>query len=181
MPRPQLAELLARVAAGEQVEHVVEQLVAELGEVGAAADERREIGDRHVAADRDVGDDLLRQHVERVAQEPGGLDQAVDHAAHDDRRLEQVATVLREQRALARLADRVAGATDALQAAADRAGRLDLDDEIDRAHVDAELEAGRGDDAAQHAALQLVLDDDPLLAGERAVVRLDQLAARPRR
>ena len=92
-----------------------------------------------------------------------------------DRGLEQVAAVLRVDRAPARLADRVAGPADALQATGHRARRLDLDDEIDGAHVDAELEAARGDDGPEVAALQLVLDDDALVAGERAVVRLDQL------
>ena len=128
----------------------------------------------------DVGDDLLGQHVERVAQVAGRLDLAVEHAPHDDRRLEQVAAVLRVDRAPARLADLVAGAADALQAAADRAGRLDLDHEVDGAHVDAELEAAGGDDRPQVAALELVLDDDALLAGQRPVVGLDEvLAAAP--
>ena len=126
----------------------------------------------------DVGDDLLGQHVERVAQEARRLDLPVDHPAHDDGGLEQVAAVLGVDRALAGLADRVAGATDALQPTADRARRLDLDDQIDRAHVDAQLEAAGGDDAAQRPALQLVLDDHPLLARQRAVVGLDQLAGR---
>ena len=124
---------------------------------------------------RHVGDDLLGQHVERVAQVARVLDLAVEHPPGDDRRFQQVAAVLGVDRALARLAHLVPGTTDALQAAAHRARRLDLDDEVDGAHVDAELEAARGDDGAQVAALQLVLDDDPLLAGERAVVGLDQL------
>ncbi len=124
----------------------------------------------------DVGDDLLGEDVERVAQEAGVLDLAVDHPPGDDRRLEQVAAVLGVDRAPARLADLVAGTADPLQAAGDGARRLDLDDEVDGAHVDAELEAARGDDGAQVAALELVLDDDALLAGERAVVRLDELA-----
>ena len=122
-----------------------------------------------------MGDDLLGEHVERVAQVAGRLDLAVDHPPGDDGRFEQVAAVLREDRPTRRLADLVAGAADALQAAADRAGRLDLDDEVDRAHVDAELERRRGDDRAQLAALQPVLDHDALLAGERAVVRADEL------
>ena len=126
------------------------------------------------------GHDLLGQHVERVAQVAGRLDEAVAHAPGDDGGLQQVAPVLREDRALARLADRVAGPTDALQAAAHGARRLDLDHEVDRAHVDAELEAGGGDEAAQLAPLELVLDDDPLLAGQRAVVRLHQLAGHRR-
>ena len=45
----------------------------------------------------------------------------------------------------------VAGAADALQARGDRRRRLDLDDEVDRTHVDAELEAGGGDDTRQGA------------------------------
>src|SRR5690606_24497040 len=52
---------------------------------------------------------------------------------------------------------------------------LHLDDEVDGAHVDAELEAAGGDDGAQRAALELVLDDHPLLAGERTVVGLDEI------
>ena len=87
----------------------MQQLVAELGEVGAPAHQPAEVGHGDVAGvalHRDVGDDLLGQHVERVAQEAGGLDVAVVHPPHDDRRLEQVAAVLRVERALAGLADR---------------------------------------------------------------------------
>ena len=61
-------------------------------------------------------------------------------SSRDDRALEQVAAVLGEDHALRRLADLVPGPTDALQPARDRPGRFDLDDEIDRAHVDAQLE-----------------------------------------
>ena len=73
--------------------------------------------------------------------------------ARDDRRLEQVAAVLREDAApLLSLAHAVPGAADALQAARDRARRLDQEHEVDRAHVDAELERAGRDDAAQLAA-----------------------------
>ena len=49
------------------------------------------------------------------------------------------------------LADAVAGAADALQPARDRLRRLDLDHEVDGAHVDAELERGGRDQAGQLA------------------------------
>ena len=62
-------------------------------------------------------------------------------------------------------------AADALQAARDGLRALDLDHEVDRAHVDAELERGRGDEARDLPRLQELLDLDPLLARERAVVR----------
>ena len=166
-----------RVAAGQQVEHGGEHVVGEVGEAGAAAHERGQLVDRPLLHRRH-GHDLLGQHVERVAEVAGLLDEAVAHAPHDDGRLEQVAPVLGEDACPSTARPPVAGPADALQAAADGARRLDLDHEVDGAHVDAELEAAGGDEAAQLAPLQLVLDDDALLAGQRAVVGLDQLAAR---
>ena len=68
------------------------------------------------------------------------------------------------------LADLVAGAADPLQPARHRRRRLDLDDQVDGAHVDAELEAAGGDDARQPAGLEVVLDERALLLGHRAVV-----------
>ena len=58
-----------------------------------------------------------------------------------DRGLGEVAAVLGEQHAAADLADLVAGPADPLEGAGHAGRGLDLDDEVDRAHVDAELEA----------------------------------------
>ena len=88
--------------------------------------------------------------------------------------------MLGEQHAARDLADLVAGAADPLQGARDRGRRLDLHDEVDRAHVDAELEAAGRDHARQPAALEVVLDDGALLLGHRAVVGAgDERCARP--
>ena len=145
--RPQLAELLGRVAAGEQVEGGGEGLVGELGEVGGPPHEGGDVVERPLLAGRpcegDHGDDLLGQHVEGVAGVAGALDQPLVHAVDDHRGLDEIGAVLGEQLAPARRADLVAGPADALEAGGDRAGRLDLHDEVDRAHVDAELEARR--------------------------------------
>src|SRR5205823_11355191 len=65
----------------------------------------------------------------------------------------------------------VTRSADALQAARDRLRRLDLDNEVDRAHVDSELERRGGDEARDLTALEQLLDLEPLLAGQRAVVR----------
>ncbi len=65
----------------------------------------------------------------------------------------------------------MAGPADALQAARDRLRALDLDHEVDGAHVDAELEARGRDEARDPPRFQILLDDHPLLAGQRAVVR----------
>ncbi len=161
--RPQLRELVGRVAAGEHVEHVLELRAREVGERIRAAHElvQRVDFDLRVGAD---ADDLLREHVERVARDLRLLDRALAHPLRDHRRLEQVGAELREDAALRHLAERMAGAADPLQSARDRLRRLDLDDEVDGAHVDAELERRGGDEARDPARLQVLLDLHPLLA-----------------
>ena len=125
-------------------------------------------------------DDLLGEHVERVARHDGRLDRAFAHAPRDDRALEQVAAELREDPPAADLADAVPGAADPLQAARDRLRRLDLQDEVDGAHVDPELQRGGRDEAGQLAGLQQLLDLRALLARERAVVGARDLDRRTR-
>ena len=66
-------------------------------------------------------------------------------------------------------------AADPLQAARDRLRALDLDHEVDGAHVDPELEAGGRDEARDPPRLQILLDQHPLLARQRAVVRARDL------
>ncbi len=174
---PQPAEPVGGIAAREHVERLAERVVGELGEVRAPPHERVQLVDAPVV-DRAARDDLLREHVERVARIAHLLDESFAHAAHDDRGFEQVAAVLREDLAGARLADLVTGAPDALDPARDRSRRLHQHDEIDGAHVDAELETRRGDDRAQPALFQLRLDLHALLARQRPVVRAYELLAR---
>ena len=69
----------------------------------------------------------------------------------------------------------VAGAPDPLQTARDGLRALDLDHEVDRAHVDPELERRGRDETGNLPRLQQLLDDEPLLACERAVVRAGDL------
>ena len=74
-PWAQLGELVRRIPACEHVEDVLELDAREVGEVVGAADEIVQLvdGDLLVGADRD---DLLREHVERVARDDGLLDRA---------------------------------------------------------------------------------------------------------
>jgi hypothetical protein len=71
----------------------------------------------------------------------------------------------------------VPGAPDPLEPARDRRRRLDLDDEVDGTHVDAELERAGGHERRQPAGLQRLLDLEPLLSRERAVMRPDEVLA----
>ena len=168
-PRSQLGELVAGVAPGEQVERRVVRAAGEGGERrGSAYDVEELVGVPGVQ--RGGGDDLLGEYVERAGRHVQGLDAAGAHPLDGDRRGDQVAAVLGEQHAARDLADLVTGATDPLQGAGHRRRRLDLDDQVDRAHVDAELEAAGRDHAGEPAALEVVLDDRPLLLGDRAVV-----------
>ncbi len=148
-----------------------------------ARDEREQLVDADDAVPtrlsaRGDGDDLLGQHVERVARHHGGLDAPFAHELDDHRALEQVGAELGEDAALARVAHRVPGAPDALQAPGDRLGRLDLQDEVDRAHVDPELQRRGGDQARQLAGLEHLLDHGALLARQRAVVGARDLLLR---
>ena len=160
--RPQLGELVGGVAAREQVEGRLVGRAGQRDEGGAAADGVEPLVDvEHL--ERGGGDGLLREDVERVGRHRDRLDQAGAHPLGGDGRVHQVGPVLGVERAARDLADLVAGAADALQAARDRRRGLDLDDEVDGAHVDAELEARGRDDAAQPARLEVVLDDRALL------------------
>ena len=114
--RPQLGELLRRVPAGEEVEHRREDLVGQLGEGRRAPHDRGEVVERPLV-ERAHRDDLLAEHVERVARVVRLLDLAGLHPLDDDGRLEQVGPVLREELAAARRAHLVAGPADALQPA----------------------------------------------------------------
>jgi hypothetical protein len=126
-----------------------------------------EVVDRHrVVLPRRGGDghDLLGEHVQRVARHHGRLDLRLAHAPRDHRALEQIGAELREDPPPADVADRVPGPPDALQAAGHRLGRLDLDDQIHRSHVDPQLQAGGSHQARQLAGLEHLLHHRALLA-----------------
>ena len=172
----QLGELVGRVAARQHVEHALEHAPAERLERRGRAHAREQAIDGPWLH-RDHGHDLLCQHVERIARVARRLDATLVHGARHRRACEQIAAVLREDHALARGANVVAGAADALHAARDRRRRFDLHDEVDRAHVDPELERRGRDERAQLAGLEGVLDLDPLLARDRSVVRAHERLA----
>ena len=127
--------------------------------------------------DGDHRDDLLREHVERVARIARRLDGALVHRRGDRRARDQVAAELREDDAGADAANLVARAPDALHAAGHRRRRLDLDHQIDRAHVDAQLQRGGRHQRAQPARLEGVLDLQPLRPRDGTVMRPHQRLA----
>ena len=174
-PGAQLGELLGRVPPGEQVEGVLEQPRA------TAPSSCRHCGTGRTARRPATRRGHRRRRSAAPARRGGWRGtlvcsmQPVAHALHDDGRLEQVGAVLGEDAAAAGCAHLVTGAADALQARGHRTGRLDLHDQVDRAHVDAQLERAGRHQAPEVAALELVLDQEPAFARQRPVVGLDQL------
>ena len=133
-------------------------------------------GDLLVGAD---GDDLLREDVERVARHARLLDLALRACA-----LTTTADSSRSARNFGKIRPFDGSSTRwparpmRCKPARHGLGRLDLDDEVDGAHVDAELERRRRHERGKRALLQKLLDLDPLLARERAVVCARDLALR---
>ena len=137
--RAQLGEAVGGVAAVEHVEHVLQLFAGEVVEGLRGGDEALDLVDLPLV-EGGHRDQLLGEHVERVLRDHRLLDRPFAHALGDDRALEQVGAELGEDAAARDLAKGVAGAADPLQPAAYRLRRLDLDHQIDRAHVDSQLQ-----------------------------------------
>ena len=179
-PRAQLGEAVRRIAAVEHVEHVLQLFARELVEGLGGGDQALDRVDLPLVHRRHR-DQVLGEHVERVLGDHRLLDLPFAHAPGDDRALEQVAAVFGEDPAFRGLAEPVPGAADPLQAAGHRLRRLDLDHEVDGAHVDSELERAGRDQAGELAGLEQLLDQGALLVGERAVMGAGDLEVRGRR
>src|SRR5439155_21092357 len=144
--RPQLRELVARVPPGGHVQHVFGLRAREVREGIRSANELVQVvdGDFLFGSNRN---DLLGEDVERIARDHRLLDPTLEHALDDDRGLDQVGPELGEDTTLRNGAELGPCTPDPLEATDDRLRRLDLYDEVDRAHVDAELERGRRHEA----------------------------------
>ena len=144
-PRPQLREGVRGVAARQHVEDRRRTRTPEgrrTARPGAPAPAARPLP----GVQRGHRDQLLGQHVQRVATGPRSASiapariRSVDH-----RRLHQIPPVLGEDHPGGDRAHLMPGPADPLQPGGHRGRRLDLDHQVDRAHVDAQLKTGGGD------------------------------------
>ena len=126
-----------------------------------------------VIARRDLGHDLLRQHIKRLGRDDQPVEFAALHAVEQRRALHQIVARHGEQPALWDTADRVVSAPDALQEGGDGMRAAQLADQIDVADVDAQFQRGGCDQCAQLAGLQALLRLQPLFFGQAAVVGAD--------
>ncbi len=169
----QLREGVGRIAPGE---HVQDRGVGGLGERGEgrrAPHQGQQLV--HVpAVEGHHGDDLLGEDVQGVGRHPQRLDGPLAHPLGHHGGLHQIAPVLGEDDTGRHGAHLVPGAAHPLEPGGDGRRGLHLDDEVHRAHVDAQFEAGGGHDGGQPARLEVLLDHGPLLLGHRTVVRAGQ-------
>ena len=154
--RTQLGELVRWISAREHVQHPLERAAGEIREGRRAPHQLIHLVGL-VHAVRRVRDDLLGEHVERVAGIERLLHLTRGHSPSGRRGAEQVTAVLGKDDAFGDAAHLVCRAADPLQAGGDGRRSLDLDHEVYRAHVDPELERGSGDDGAERAALEPIL------------------------
>ena len=143
-----------------------------------ARDEQMQVVDRDLCV-RGDRDDLLREHVERVPRDPSSprSHPRASRARPPPTRADRRGTSGRCAPSTSRRARGPRGRS----AAGPRA--TDLGDSTwitrsTRAHVDAELEARRRDEARDASRLEILLDDHALLARQRAVVSARDLLLR---
>ena len=166
-PRAQLGELVARVAPGEHVEHRLEHRPGSVGERGGAAHERLARSSTAQSSIAHHRDDLLGEHVQRVARA-----RAAPRSRPSRIRSATTAVCTRSPRNFGKTTPRETAPTwwparpTRCRPRRDARRRLDLDDEVDRAHVDAELEAAGRDDGRQPPGLELLLDQRALLLAD---------------
>ena len=111
---PKLREVGRRVDPSDQVDHGVENFARQVP-VGPGAAHSVEPIVYVKVLERDRGDRLLREHVQRAARGVQLLDRALAHPRHRHRSLHQVGAVLGVEAALRDRAHGVPGAADTLQ------------------------------------------------------------------
>ena len=165
-------------ALRQHADHGVE-IGARQRPIGPGAAEQREELVLAPLARRHFGDDLLRQHVERLFRDREAIEFPAVHTVEQRRAFDQLVARQREQPALGRPRDRVARAADPLQKSRDRARRAELADQVDIADVDAELQRGGRHQGFQRAAFEPLFGIEPLFFGEAAVMRGHLIGAEP--
>ena len=136
---PKLGKLIRRVPTGQQIKGCGEGFVGEFGVVGRASHQGQEVIHRPVFQGAG-GHNLLGQDIKRVPGVVGLLYQAVVHAVHHHRSLDQISPVLGEDLCSTWRSDLVTGPAHPLQTPADRSGRLNLDHQVNRPHINAKLQ-----------------------------------------
>ena len=162
-----------RIAAGgDEIDHVVE-----IGPRQVRIGRRGQhfvielVGQKRLAAG--AAEHVLRQHVERAGAQRRGVLRVLGDRVDRDAAFQHLEAIGRHQHRARGFVDAVIGAADPLHQPRRALRRADIDDEIDVAPVDAEIERRGADHAAQFAGRHRVLDLAALRDVERAVMQRD--------
>ncbi len=117
---------------------------------------------------------MLRQHVERADAQRRRVLRVLGDGVERGAAFEHFETVGRHQHALRGLVHAVIGAADTLQQPRGAFRRSDIDDQIDIAPIDAEIERRGTNDSAQSPGCHRGFDLAPLRHVERAVMQRDR-------
>ncbi len=170
-----------RVAAREHVHHFVEFLFLQ---VPVRICDLEQLEKRRLVPlllGRGLGDDLLREDIERLVGHRHLVELAIAHRPHHSRALDEVVARQREDPALGRAVDAVPGPPYPLQQGRNAVRRGDLADKVDMTDVDAELERRRRHQHSQLPVPQPFFGIQPRFLGEAAVVGGDDVIAQPLR
>ena len=126
-----------------------------------------------------LGDDLLRQDIERLLREDQPVEFTAAHTVEQRGAFDELVARQREEAALGGAGHRVPRTPDALQQARDRARRAELAHQVDIADIDAELERSGCDQRFQRTGFQPLFGVEALLLGETAVMRGHPLGGEP--
>ncbi len=167
-----------RRASGIEAEEV-RQAIVEIGprqvavRVGAADEAIRVVLETRLQ--RGHAKNVLTEHVERLVGDAEQFALVGPPARAGDGGFQQLRGVGGEHQAALHTARLVAGAANALQEAHHVAGRVDQDNEVHAADVDAEFQARTAYDGAEPAGLEVALDLAPPRRSQRGVVDRDLL------
>ena len=162
---------LQRVAAGgDEIDHVVEVGSCQRGVRRRCQHFRVEfVGEKRLAAG--AAEHVLRQHVERAGAQWRRILRILRDRIDRDAAFQHLEAIGGNEHGARGLVEPVVGAADPLHQARGTLWRADIDDEIDVAPVDTEVERGGADHAAQLAGRHRVLDLAALGDVERAVMK----------
>ena len=162
-------EVLGGVGTAEHAQHRPVDLLVQVGEGRSPSDRGQPI----LLLKRSHGScshRLLSQNIQGTVGHDGGFDVALDHAFHAGSALQDLLAGQGKKPGLRYPSHLVVGPAHALQPRSGRHRGVDLDDQIDRAHVDAQLQAGGGYHAPQSAGLEVVLHLAATFLGHRTMV-----------
>ena len=122
---------------------------------------------------RDLGHDLLGEHVGRLVWNDEPIELATTNAVEQCGTLHEVVPREREQPAFRSTTDRVPRASNALQKARNRTRGAELADEVYVADIDTEFERSGGNEGFQLAVLELLFCSEPVLLRHASVMSGD--------